>query len=69
MTDAIFMARLHGYAYAVQAAGYGSGPVPENFQPILAIFKNPDGTIHRERTLDSGFPSITGVERRQLLEP
>ena len=69
MTDEIFMARLHGYAYATQAMGYGNGPVPDDFQPIIAYFKNEDGTINRARTLDGGsFVGITGVERENLLK-
>jgi hypothetical protein len=69
MTDEIFMARLHGYAYAIQARGYGDGPVPDSFQPIIAYFKNEDGTINRARTLDGGsFVGITGIERAKLLK-
>ena len=72
MTDEIFMARLHGYAYAIQARGYGDGPVPGprqyGFQPIVPVFKNTDGTIDREKTLDNGFTSITGIERAKLLK-
>jgi hypothetical protein len=68
MTDEIFMARLHGYAYATQAGGYGDGPVPDGFQPIIAYFKNADGSINREQTLDGvSFSDITGIERKNLL--
>ena len=67
MTDEIFMARLHGYAYAVQRGGYGDGPVPDSFQPTIPYFKNADGTIDREKTLDGGsFSGITGIERANL---
>lgn len=67
ITDEIFMARLHGYTYATQRKGYGDGPVPDNFQPIILFFRNSDGTtIDRKRTLD-GFPEITGVERKMML--
>jgi hypothetical protein len=65
MTDEVFMARLHGYLYAVQRGGYGDGPVPDDFEPIIPYFKNADGTINRERTLED--TGITGVERRNLL--
>jgi hypothetical protein len=69
MTDEIFMARLHGYAYAFQRGGYGSYPVPDSFQPNIMYFKNADGSINRERTLDSGsFGGITGVEREAMLK-
>lgn len=68
MTDEVFMARLHGYSYAVQRAGYGTGPVPDSFQPIIPFFRNEDGTINRERTLDGpAFGGIDGVELRALL--
>ena len=68
MTDDIFMARLHGYAYAVQRGGYGNGPVPGSFQPMIMVFKNADGTLDRKRTLDSlAFVGITGIERTNLL--
>lgn len=68
MTDEVFMARLHGYAYAVQRGGYGDGPVPDDFQPIIPFFRNEDGTINRERTLDGPpFGVIAGVERAALL--
>lgn len=63
------MARLHGYAYATQAQGYPKG-VPANFQPIIACFKNEDGSINRQRMLDGPeFSEITGVERTNLLKP
>ena len=69
MTDEVFMARLHGYAYAIQAGGYGNGPLPSDFQPLIPYFKNSDGTINRERTLDGGsFTGITGIERTNLLK-
>ena len=62
------MARLHGYAYAVQRGGYGNGPVPGSFQPMIMVFKNADGTLDRERTLDGiAFTGITGIERMNLL--
>ena len=68
MTDDIFMARLHGYAYAVQRGGYGNGPVPGSFQPMIMVFKNADGTLDRKRTLDGiAFTGITGIERTNLL--
>jgi hypothetical protein len=68
MTDEIFMARLHGYAYATQAQGYRSSAVPDSFQPIIPYFSSKDGLINRQRTLDSpAFSGITGVERRNLL--
>lgn len=69
MTDEVFMAFLRGYAYATQALGYGNGPVPSDFKPIIPYFKNADGTINREQTLEGGsFAGITGVERTNLLK-
>jgi hypothetical protein len=69
MTDEVFMARLHGFAYIIQRGGYGDGPVPDSFQPIIPYFKNADGTINREKTLDPLlFPGITGIEREHLLK-
>lgn len=69
MTDEVFMARLHGYAYATQARGYATGGVPESFQPIIPYFKNEDGTINRVSTLAGGsFIGIIGVEKVNLLK-
>jgi len=69
MTDEVFMAFLRGYAYAIQALGYGNAPVPADFKPLFAYYKNPDGSINREKTLDRGsFTGIIGVERANLLK-
>lgn len=69
MTDEIFMAWLHGFAYARQREGYGTYPVPDSFLPIVPYFRNEDGTINREKTLEGGsFTSITGVQRENLLK-
>ena len=69
MTDVVFMAFLRGYAYAIQMQGYGNGPVPDSFKPIVPYFKNEDGTINREQTLDGGsFTGIVGIERANLLK-
>ena len=62
MTDEVFMAFLRGYAYAIQMQGYGNGPVPDSFKPIVPYFKNEDGTMNREQTLDGGtFTGIVGT--------
>jgi hypothetical protein len=69
MTDEIFMAFLRGYAYATQGLGYGNNPVPADFKPIIPYFKNADGTINRQKTLDgASFTGITGVERENLFK-
>jgi hypothetical protein len=69
MNDEVFMAFLHGYAYAIQAQGYGNSPVPADFKPLIVYYKNPDGTINREQTLDGGsFTGITGIGRASLLK-
>ena len=68
MTDQVFMARLHGYAYAPQRGGYGTGSVPVSFQPIIPFFKNDDGTVNRQRTLEMpAFGGIDGIELTNLL--
>jgi hypothetical protein len=46
-----------------------NSPVPADFKPLIVYYKNPDGTINREQTLDGGsFTGITGIGRASLLK-
>lgn len=64
MTDAEFLAWLHGYLWARQSI-----TSPDPFPSIVPYFKNEDGTINRAKTLALGsFSAITGMQREKLLE-
>lgn len=52
MTDQEFMAWVRGYCYAKQGEGYGDGTPPDGFAPIIAVYKNEDGTLDRSRMLE-----------------
>jgi hypothetical protein len=58
MTDQEFLAWIKGYSAAVQGCDFG---------PIVAIFKNEDGSILRERTLE-GFTNLPASCKKKLLE-
>ena len=69
MNDDVFLSFLRGYAYAIQARGFGDAPVPSSFKPIVPYYKNTDGTIAREKTLEgSPFAGIIGFWRANLLK-
>jgi hypothetical protein len=67
MTDSEFMAWLRGYCYRSQGEGYGDGAPPDDFTPIIPLFREPDGSIGRARTLD-GFDSISAAQKARLLQ-
>ncbi|HLJ88824.1 MAG TPA: hypothetical protein VKZ53_18540 [Candidatus Angelobacter sp.] len=68
MTDLQFQRELWINAYINQIGGYPVGdPARQNFNPVLSIVKNVDGSIHRARTLDSPAYTFSDTERDALL--
>jgi hypothetical protein len=59
MTDAEFMAWLHGFCAATRGCDFG---------PLIARYRNEDGSINREKTLEAGsFASLSASCRKKLL--
>ncbi len=67
LSDEQFHKELWINAYCNQIKGLPVGnPGRLNFQPVLAVFKNSDGTYYRTRTLAD--PAYTfSAEQKQIL--
>jgi hypothetical protein len=60
MTDQEFLAWLKGWSAAIQGCDFG---------PIVAVFRNSDGTLNRERTLEGPcWGNLPASCRKKLLK-
>lgn len=62
MNDKEFLAWLRGYAYAKQGDGYEK--IPDDFIPIIPVFRNGDGSLNRQRMLE--LPCFSEIAAGQV---